>query len=58
MAVSGEASGPGELVFRVDHCPGDCLGWLAGVGDLLITGLTDLAGEYPEAVRLKIEKIR
>ena len=58
IAVSGEAPGPGELVFRIDHCSGDCLGWLAGVGDLLMTGLSDLVREYPEAVGLKIEEIR
>ena len=58
IAVSGEAPGPGELVFRIDHCSGDCLGWLAGVGDLLMTGLSDLVREYPEAVGLKIEETR
>lgn len=54
VVVSGTATEPGRMVFRVESCPVQYESWLAGVGDSLITGLSDLAHEYPEACGLEI----
>lgn len=54
VVLSGTADKPGMMEFRVVSYPPGLAGWLAGVGDSLITGLNDLAREYPEACGLQL----
>ena len=54
VTLRGGARQLGELGFQVEDYPRHSRRWMIGVGDFLITGLSDLAWEYPEACELEI----
>ena len=54
LAVEGGAGKPGEM--RLVVSPGsDSSGWLRGVTDFLLRGVTDLKDEFPKEVVLRVE---
>lgn len=53
--LRGEAARPGDMSFEVLR-PAAEAERAAGVADFLLTGLGDLAREYPDAVALTIER--
>jgi uncharacterized protein len=55
IEIEGRAPEPGSLSFEVIRSAGDGER-AAGIADCLVTGLSDLAREYPEAVALSIER--
>ncbi|TFG64214.1 MAG: ribosomal-processing cysteine protease Prp [Spirochaetales bacterium] len=56
ISWSGEAAAPGEMSCRIEYCSADAEEWLMGVTDMLLRGLSDLAEENPDEVRLIITK--
>ena len=55
IELRGEAEGPGRLDFAV-LSPALGTEKAAGIADFLLTGLGDLAREYPDAMALTIER--
>ncbi len=55
IEIEGAAPGPGSLSFVVNR-PADDAGRAAGIADSLVTGMSDLAREYPGAVAFSIER--
>ncbi len=50
VKLEGAAETAGSLFFRITGYDGRETGWLKGVTDLLVTGLEDIAREYPRKV--------
>lgn len=55
VVLCGGAEAPGGLEFFVESYPRRYRAWMMGVGDVLITGLTDLCDEYPNECGLGVE---
>jgi uncharacterized protein YsxB (DUF464 family) len=55
VKLRGEASEPGSLSFEVLEAGRDA-GQAAGIAVFLITGMGDVAREYPDAVAVTIER--
>jgi uncharacterized protein YsxB (DUF464 family) len=55
IEIRGEAPEPGDLSFEVVR-PALSPERAAGIADCLVRGLGDLAREYPDSVRLSIER--
>jgi uncharacterized protein len=55
IKVKGLAPAPGSLSFEVLR-PAEDAGRAAGIADFLVTGMSDLARDYPGAVALTIER--
>ena len=55
IAISGEASEPGNFWFKIESWPPEQKGWLKGLSDFLVTGFRDLKEEYPEMIELIIK---
>jgi uncharacterized protein len=53
--VKGIAPAPGSLSFEVLR-PAEDAGRAAGIADFLVTGMSDLARDYPGAVAITIER--
>lgn len=55
IVLAGSAPRPGELRFEILSFPETLRGWLSGVGETLLQGLTDLAAEYPDRISVQVE---
>jgi uncharacterized protein len=53
--LRGRASEPGSMSFELLE-PAESVGQAAGIAGFLITGMGDLAREYPDAVAVTIER--
>ena len=54
IVVNGTVPSEGTLTIGVQSCPGNRREWLSGVTQVLVSGLVDLADEFPQQVRLDI----
>ena len=50
----GEAEHPGELRFSISSVPDEKKGWVEGITDYLICGLSDLEHEYPREIKVEM----
>lgn len=55
--INGGAENPGALSVEIEKRPMDSDVWLRGVTDTLLQGLADIAREYPDSIKLKLERI-
>jgi uncharacterized protein len=55
IEIEGRAAEPGSLSFEVLR-PAKSAERAAGIADCLVTGMSDLAREYPDAVVITIER--
>jgi len=51
----GGAGTPGEMRLVVDPVASAETGWLRGVTDYLVRGMTDLQGEFPGEIAVRVE---
>ena len=54
-AVGGGAGSPGEMRLVVSPDSGTSSGWLRGVTDFLLRGVSDLKDEFPKEIDLRVE---
>ena len=57
ITSTAQAAGEGSLMVEISGVPMAIREWLRGVGDILVGGIGDLATEYPDDVRLVLERI-
>ncbi len=54
LVAQGSAAGPGEMAMVLaDRTSED--GWLRGVTDVLMRGMSDLEKEFPDQIALRVE---
>lgn len=54
VEVAGEATKEGSLTVKVEKVLPEGITWLKGVTDSLLTGLSDLAREFPNHINVVI----
>jgi hypothetical protein len=54
-AHEGGAGAPGEMKLVVTPGGSSEIGWLRGVTDYLVRGMTDLQAEFPKEIALRVE---
>ena len=55
IVAGGNAARPGEMAMVLRDTGDDRGGWLRGVTDFLLRGMSDLQKEFPEKVALRVE---
>lgn len=54
VSAEGDTSGPGTLTIRVGRVSDER--WLRGAGDMLLSGLRQVASEFPDEVELRVSR--
>lgn len=57
IAADGGAARPAHITLELAGKPAGDEGWLRGVTDFLVRGLSDLSREFPDQVALRIETL-
>jgi len=55
LAVEGGAGSPGEMRLVVSPESDTSSGWLRGVSDFLLRGVSDLKDEFPKEIVVRVE---